>query len=282
MLIRPSVPKFPAGVRALAAALAVPAALLAQNPGRFAAKPAPPPTNKLATPGLDPVTMQALRTMSDQLRGAPSFSFTARIMREEPGTNGQMLDFFRTITVQVQRPNRMRWQVQSDTSDVNVWYDGKNVTIMPLTGKMYTTLPAGATIDTALETLKNQLQVHMPLRPFLSADPYAFLSDGLTSANSVGMVNAGAGNDQYLHLAFTEPEADWQLWLSGPNQVLPRRMAITYKNEPGQPRVEIEFSNWCLDAEIPTSAFVFSKPAGALPAALSAVRPRTVEQGGPK
>lgn len=277
MQIRLSVPKSHAGVLALAAALAVPVALPAQSPGRFAARPAPP-TNKLAAPALDPVTMQALRTMSDQLRGASSYSFTARIMREEPGTNGQMLDFFRTITVQVQRPNKMRWQVQSDTSDVNVWYDGKNVTIMPLTGKMYTTIPAGATIDAALETLKNQLQVHMPLRPFLSADPYSFLSDGLTSANSVGMENAG--NQQYLHLAFTEPEADWQLWLSGPNQVLPQRMAITYKNEPGQPRVEIEFSNWCLNAEIPTSAFVFSKPAGALPAALGAVRPRTPQQGG--
>ncbi len=276
MQIRHLVPKSHTAVLALAA-LALPAALLAQNPGRILAKPAPPP-NKLRTPALDPVAMQALRTMSDQLRGAPSFSFTARIMREEPGTNGQMLDIFRTITVQVERPAKLRFQVQSDTSDLNLWYDGTNITIMPLSGKMYTTIPGGATIDSALQAMKSQLQVHMPLRPFLAADPYAFLSDGLSGANSVGMVNDG--NQQYLHLAFTEPEADWQLWLSGPNQILPKRMAITYKNEPGQPREEIEFSNWCLNAEIPGTAFVFSKPAGAVPAPLSAVRPRTAPEGG--
>jgi len=258
---------------ALAGSLALSPALPAQSANRSATLP-----NNGTAPALDPVAMQALRTMSDQLRGAQSFSFTVRIMREEPGTNGQMLNFYRTITVQVQRPNRMRLQTQSDTSDVNLWYDGQNVTIMPVSGRIYTTIPAGATVESALETLKNQLQVHMPLRPFLAADPYAFLSDGLASANSIGMANSG--NEQLLHLAFTEPEADWQLWLSGPNEVLPCRMAVTYKNEPGQPREEIEFSNWRLNAEIPATAFVFSKPAGAVPAPLSAVRSGNLPQGG--
>jgi len=43
------------------------------------------------------------------------------------------------------------------------------------------------------------------------------LSDGLTSASVVGFENVG--NERFLHLAFTEPGADWQLWLSGPNEV---------------------------------------------------------------
>lgn len=222
--------------------------------------------------------MNALKAMSNRLRDAASFSFTAQIMREEPGTNGQMLDFFKNIRVQVQRPNKMRLQVASDTSDVNLWYDGKNVTLMPASAKIYTTMPADATLDATLTMLKSKMQAHTPLHPFLASDPYSLLSEGLQSANEVGVVNDG--NEQFLHLAFTEPDADWQLWLSGPNLILPRRMAIIYKNVEGQPRVTIDFSNWNLNAEIPSDAFVFLKPQGATEAKWEALKPRTFQQGG--
>jgi hypothetical protein len=227
---------------------------------------------------LEPGAINALKAMSEQLRTATSFSFTARIMREEPGTNGQMLDFFKTVHVQVQRPNKMRMEVRSDTTDVNVWCDGRTVTLMPVSGKIYTSLPAETNLDATLTMLKQKAQAHTPLIPFLRSDPYSTFSDGLESANEIGTVNDI--NEQYLHLAFTEADADWQLWLSGPNRILPRRMAIVYKKIEGQPRVTIEFSNWNLNAETPNDAFVFLKPAGAVAASWGALKPRTITQRG--
>jgi hypothetical protein len=264
------------GKWAIALTLALAPALPAQVVNNLAAKPATTPSQP--GPELEQSAMNALKTMSEQLRAANSFSFDARIMREEPGTNGQMLDFFKNVTAQVERPNKARFTVQSDNSVVNVWYDGKNVTMMPLSGKIYTSLAAPSTIDATLSMLKDKLETHTPLRPFLSSDPYSILSDGLEGAYVVGFENVG--NERSLHLAFTEPDADWQLWLSGPNEVLPRRMVIVYKNVPGQPRVDIEFSNWCLNAAIPASAFVFVKPEGAMPANLAAVRNTAAAKGG--
>ena len=262
---------------ALAAVLALSPALPAQNARNTANRTAP--NNSIVnTPDLEPVAMNALKAMSNRLREASSFSFTAHIMREEPGTNGQMLDFFKDIHVQVQRPDKMRLEVASDTSDVTLWYDGKNVTLMPATAKIYTAIPADPTLDATLTLLKNKVQAHTPLIPFLTSDPYSILSHGLVSADEVGIDNEG--NRQFLHLAFTEPDADWQLWLSGPNQILPRRMAIIYKTVEGQPRVTVDFTNWNLNAEIPSSAFVFLKPQGAVPASWDALRMRTVPQGG--
>ncbi|HTX38685.1 MAG TPA: DUF2092 domain-containing protein [Bryobacteraceae bacterium] len=252
-------------------------ALPAQN-ARNTANRMAPSTNTINAPDLEPVAVNALKAMSSRLREATSFSFTAHIMREEPGTNGQMLDFFKTIHVQVQRPNKMKLEVASDTSDMDLWYDGKNVTLMPATAKIYTTLPGDPTLDATLTMLKDKVQAHTPLIPFLSSDPYSILSGGLQSANEVGIVNDG--NEQFLHLAFTEPDADWQLWLTGPNQILPRRMAIVYKKIEGQPRVSIEFSNWNLNAEIPSDAFVFLKPQGAMAASWEALKPRNIAQGG--
>lgn len=265
----------------LAALTALAPLVPAQNPGMPAAKVTAP--NSLNS-DLEPVAMHALQTMSNQLQTATSFAFTARVMREEPGTNGQMLDFFRTIHVEVQRPNKMRMEVVSDTSDVRLWYDGKNVTLMPAGSKIYTTLKAPPTIDATLDMLKAKLDAHMPLRPFLSANPYSMLSEGLQTASEVGFENEG--NEQVLHLAFTEPEANWQLWLTGPNQVLPVFAAATFKKVEGQPRMTVEFSNWNMDAAIPADAFAFMKPQGAVAVPLEALRPRRVQapgsQGGNK
>jgi hypothetical protein len=252
----------------IALALVLAPALPAQVVNTVPAKPAVVPSQP--QPELEQGAMNALKTMSEQLRAANSFSFDARIMGEEPGTNGQMLDFFKNITVQVERPNKARFTVSSDNSVLNVWYDGRSVTMMPLSGKIYTAMTAPATIDDTLAMLKDKLGTHIHLRPFLSSDPYSILSDGLEGAYVVGFENVA--NERFLHLAFTEPNADWQLWLSGPNEVLPRRMAVTYKNVPGQPRMVIEFSNWCLNTAIPASAFNFVKPAGAMPVNLAALK----------
>lgn len=275
-------PKF-AGVRgtswimAFSMLLATSAMLPAQTAQRGTASPAA--NTNPNTPEMEPLAMQALKSASQQLQRAPSFSFTARIMREEPGTNGQMLDFFRRIDVQVQRPNKMRVDVKSDTSDSCLWYDGKNVTMMPESAKIYTTLPAPATLDGTLNMLREKMQVHMPLIPFLSSNPYQHFSDGLEGAHEIGVTYNG--NEQLLHLAFTEADADWQLWLTGPNQVLPKRLSIIYKKIEGQPRVNVEFSNWNLSPEIPSSAFVFEKPQGARQVSFDAIQHRRkTQQGG--
>ena len=249
----------------------------AQNQQQLVARVAPVTQQPASSNNLEPIAMQSLKAMSDQLRAATSFSFTARIMREEPGTNGQMLDFFRTIRVQVQRPNKMRLMVASDSSTNQVWYDGQNLTMMPESAKFYTIIPAPPTLDATLAMMKDKMRAHMPLLPFLRTDLYSIASDRLQSANEVGTENIG--NRQFLHLAFTEPDADWQLWLGGPNQILPRRLAIIYKMIPNQPRLVIEFSNWNLNAEIPADAFVFSKPQGAVAANWEQLRQRQIQQG---
>jgi hypothetical protein len=262
---------------ALAASLALSIILPAQKRQLIAAKAAPA-ASQANSSDLEPIAMQSLKIMSNQLRNATSFSFTARIMREEPGTNGQVLDFFRTIHVQVQRPNKMHLISDSENSTNRIWYDGKNLTMMPGSAKFYTVIPAPATLDATLAMLKQKMQAHLPVMSLLSSNLYSTVSDGLQSASDVGTVNAG--NNQFLHLAFTEPDADWQLWLTGPNQVLPRRIAIIYKKMPDQPRVTIEFSNWNLNAEIPQDAFVFSKPEGAVAANWDRLRPRKIQEGG--
>lgn len=259
----------------LTALLAVGMTGLAQTAGHTTTGTSAAPAaaaNQNANTDLEPLAMNALKAMSKQLQAAPSFSFVAHITREEPGPNGQMLDFIRTVRVQVQRPGRMRISTISGPTEANIWCDGKTVTMMPESGEFYTTMNAGQNLDATLDILKNRAQHHTPLLPFLLHDPYARMSEGLQSAEEVGTDNDG--NEQFLHLAFREPDADWQLWLAGPNQIVPRRMAVLFRKVEGQPRVTVEFSDWNLNAEIPADAFAFVKPEGAKQVSLDTLRYR--------
>ncbi len=233
-------------------------------------------SNRTGNSNLEPLAMNALKAMSNQLQAATGFSFTAHISREEPGPNGQMLNFMRTVRVQVQRPGRMRISTISGPSEVNIWCDGKTVTMMPDTAGFYTTLNASPHLDDTLAMLRSKAEHHTPLLPFLLSDPYARLSEDLQSASQVGTENDG--NQQFLHLAFREPDADWQLWLAGPNQIVPRRMAVIFKRIEGEPRITVNFSEWNLNAEIPADAFTFVKPEGAKQVSLDVLRYREFPQ----
>jgi hypothetical protein len=99
------------------------------------------------------------------------------------------------------------------------------------------------------------------MAPILRSDPYAMLIDGLKSAAVIG--RAQVAGKVYHHLAFTEADTDWQLWVEAGERPTPRRFQVIYKNMPQAPRVTVDFSDWNLNASTPTDSFVFHKPADA-------------------
>jgi hypothetical protein len=225
-----------------------------------------------ASTAIDPHALNALKVMSDELRAANSYSYTVRIMKEEPGSNGQMLQFFKVLHVRVKRPDKLRLIEETSGFGDSVWYDGRNVTLMPASQQIYAVIPTGPTLTAALPVLRDQLGTNQFVRIFLSDDPYATLSDGLSTAREVGFVDIGY--ERQCQTAYTEPNANWQLWLNGPKPVLPSRIAVVYKTIKGAPRVELEFSEWKLNPQISDQTFVFTKPAGAVQVDFKSLAPR--------
>ena len=58
---------------------------------------------------------------------------------------------------------------------------------------------------------------------------------------------------------FTEPSADWQLWVAPGDKPVPRVMTIIYKTQPGSPRSTMDFSDWNLNAQPDPAMFHFVK-----------------------
>jgi hypothetical protein len=213
------------------------------------------------TNSIEPTALETLQRMSDLLKNATQITFTANTTREQPATTGQLLEFFYTSRVSMVRPNLLRIDIQGDIWTASIWYDGKKVTLMDPRTTFYAQKDAPATIDETVTLLAEKFQTPLPMTTLLLSDVAKKAKEGLKTGFEAGIVMVDG--IKCRQLAFTEEEADWQLWIEdGPNP-LPRRLSVTYKKIEGSPHVSIMFSDWNLDAVIPTNTFVFHMPEGA-------------------
>jgi len=65
------------------------------------------------------------------------------------------------------------------------------------------------------------------------------------------------------HLAFTQDNLDWQVWIEDGPQPLIRKFVITQKNEPGAPEFTALIMHWNVSDRVDDSDFAFSPPKGA-------------------
>ena len=234
----------------------------AASPQAAAPKPPPAPVaTPVPPPPLEPAALDRLKAMSELLKGAGSFTFKATTDRETPSVGGQMLDFVNVSRVSVTRPSQVRVETVGDRFAASLWYDGKTVTIYTPKSAFYGQAPAPATIDETLQMLMDRFDTPLPVAGFLLKDPYARMLEGVKTAFDAGAAQIDGVTCR--HFAFSEEDADWQVWIEEGAKPLPRRMAVTYKKVPGTPRVLVGLSDWNLTPTIPAGEFTFTPPAGA-------------------
>jgi hypothetical protein len=208
-------------------------------------------------PDIDPLALRVLQATADTLKNAQTFSFRAVVAKERLGTNDQIITMFNEQTVTVARPDRLHVDVKSEFQNVSLYYNRGQAALFDPQKKLYTTLTVAKTLDQSMDALEKR-DVFLPMSPILRSDPYRVLSDGLKSGAVIG--RAEFGGKTYHHVAFTESDAEWQLWVQGGPHPTLRRTQIVYKNLPREPRVTIDYFNWNLNAKADDSLFTFTKP----------------------
>jgi hypothetical protein len=133
-------------------------------------------------------------------------------------------------------------------------------TLLDKQANVFSSIPAPATIDATLAQIQSKYDVVLPLDDFLSSDPYKSVSSKIKTAYYLGKSTV-AGVPTH-HLAFSQTDIDWQIWVQDGNQPLPRKLVITYKNLPGSPQYTAVFSDWQFKP-IANSVFSFIPPAQA-------------------
>ena len=122
--------------------------------------------------------------------------------------------------------------------------------------------PASACLSTrsaaVIEAVWQRYGMKIPLADFISADPYAALTQGVEWGTYVGLHDVDGVRCH--HLAFGAGDIDWQLWIEDGLLPLPRKLLIVYKNEPGAPRYTAWLEDWDLSADLGDTIFSFVPP----------------------
>jgi hypothetical protein len=90
------------------------------------------------------------------------------------------------------------------------------------------------------------------------SDPYKVLTESVESGDYVGL--HFAGGVKCHHLAFTQPNIDWQVWIDAGAKPQPRKFVITYKQLPGEPQFVAGIGTIDPDPKTDDTTFRFNAP----------------------
>jgi hypothetical protein len=204
---------------------------------------------------------EILKSSLDLLSHAQQVRVRASVMNDEVTNAGIKLQRSMDVLLRIKRPDGLAADIAADRYDRTVRYDGKQLAVADMKQKMYATTPAPPTLDAMIVQTREQLDLDLPLGHLFATDTYEKLKAARKTEAYVGLHRVG--NDYCHHLAFTQDNADWQIWIVANGAPVPRKIVIDYKNRPGRPQYVAVLSDWNLNASFSPADFKFTPPADA-------------------
>jgi hypothetical protein len=208
-----------------------------------------------AAEGLDPGADEILRSMSTFLAAQKAFSVSADISAEIITRDGQKLQFNAHSDLLMQRPAQFYSHRRGRFADVELFLDGRQLTIYGREMGAYVQFETPGTIDAAIDAIEAGGGPGLPASDLLLSDPYRALSSGVTSSGYYG--RSFVNGVECHHLAFREADVDWQLWVKVGDEPLPMKYVITTKWITGAPQFSVQLGDWNLQPAIPAGRFTF-------------------------
>ncbi len=220
--------------------LVAPALALALLGGSFLARAETAPA---IAPDAQNVVVQMGKTLS-----SGAFSFQIHTICEYVDDNGQPLHIFHTIHALVRRPDRLLVTATGDDGTTKIVYDGKNLTVYREATNKYLSVAVSGSLEDVLRDASERLGLDFPLADLLANDPAQAFLHGVIAGNVVGTVTVDGV--PCLHMIFLQPPGiELELWAEKNQQALPRRLIVTYRSLPGEPRFIAVMSDWSSQRE---------------------------------
>ena len=199
---------------------------------------------------------ELLKEMSKTLGGTQTFAYTSHEVREQVKA-GQKVEKTMTRQVTIRRPNAFALTSKGEREGAG-WYDGKQLTLVSNTDKVWARGPMPPSLDEALDFLSGEYAVQMPTADLLYSSAYDAL---ITPETKGGWVDVQTiSNVPTDHLAY-QGVVDWDIWLSQERH-LPVKIKVVYKQASGQPTATVTYSNLDLSPQVTDDTFVAKVPEG--------------------
>jgi len=208
----------------------------------------------------DPEALAELKRATDFLTALPRFHIKASVVYDVIQEDGRRLQFEKHGDVYLQRPDRFFADVYLDDGrHRKLWYDGKMLSFAELSRNLHSRLNAPPTIDGTLDLLEKLLKDPMPIADILYSD-LTPIEQRAFEADIVG--DSTVNGRPCLHLAFRGETVDWQVWVEQGEKPFIRKLAISYREEPGTPQTVALLDLWETPEKFDAGMFTFAAPAG--------------------
>jgi hypothetical protein len=238
--------------------LALAALALAASPVTIGGAFAQTDDDAQPAPTLDPVALQALKSMGAYLRAIPRFELHTKAMLDTRVDDTDMkISLGYEGTYRVERPGAFYVSLKSDRQQREYFYDGKSFTVSVPRQHYFATVAAPPTIRATIDKVYDDFGISLPLADlFYWADDSSI--EGITSAVRVGYAKIGTTEtDQFV---FRGPELDWQIWIARGPRPLPVRIMITTRTDPSRPSYTADL-DWNTNPKFTPATFAFKADA---------------------
>ena len=199
-----------------------------------------------------------LKAMSDFMGAQKSLSFEFDAILEVVTTDEQKLALASSGTVILNRPDKIRVTRAGGFADVEMFFDGKTLTLLGKNLNQYAQLDVPGTIDHLVDELRDTYQRPLPAADLLLSNSYDALMLDVVDVKDLGSGVIGGVECDFL--AFRTDEVDWQIWIAQGKRPYPCRYVITSKHINGGPQYTIQTRDWKTGDEVAATDFSFKNP----------------------
>jgi hypothetical protein len=219
-----------------------------------------PATAPAAIRSIDPQVEPVLRAWFETRRGRTIYGYRINDIMEQVQDDGQRLHFSHSRTITVRRPNQIRAEITGDLANKTLWYDGQTFTLLDRSTNLYAQVEGGGSISDMKVKLEEEYGLAFPISDLIEKDSAADLLGGVLTAQHLGIHMVS--QHECHHLAFTQEDVDWEIWIDAGEEPIPRRIIIVYKNAPGQPQQIATLDAGTDLSRVTAGTFDFTPPPG--------------------
>jgi hypothetical protein len=210
---------------------------------------------------IEPEADAALRRMSDYLDNLQSFRVDTTTTDELVTKDGQKVQFVKETKVAVRRPDKLWAERTGPAGHVTLRYNGKQISVHSPEMGIYAIARAPSELKSTIDYARDELGIDAPAGDLVLPHSYQELIDGVLVGRYIG--REPIGDVHAHHLAMSEKDVDWQIWIKDGADAVPIRYVITTKDLSQQPQFTAELHNWRADPALPDEQFAFKPPADA-------------------
>lgn len=195
-----------------------------------------------------------LKAMSDYMGAQQAISFSYDSSLAVVTSDLQKIEFASSGTVTLNRPDKIRITRTGGFAEVEVVFDGSQLSILGKDLGKYVQVPAPGTVEQLIDRLRDR-GIQAPGADLLLENINEALMEPVVDVKDLG--SGIIDGEECNHLAFRTESVDWQIWISMGDDPHPCRYVVTSKLMALAPEYRVDVHDWKAGSAVASDDFKF-------------------------